>query len=59
MLTDSDALFNVIIRNSHTTEKRLMIEINDYNEKIIAYVIWIRGKDNLSDVMTKLTSTKN
>lgn len=46
ILTDSETLFNVIIRNTSTTKRRLMIEIKAtseaFNEVIINNVILIR-----------------
>lgn len=57
VLTDSATLFNILIRNSGATEKRLMIDIKAsreaYNVGIIDYIIWIRRKYNLADGMTK------
>lgn len=55
--TDSETLFNVIIRKASTKEKRLMIFVKDargtYNDDIIDDIIWIRRKFNLTDDMTK------
>ena len=57
ILTDSATLFNVMVRNASTTEKRLMIDIKAareaYNEDIIDSVTWIRRQYNLADAMTK------
>lgn len=57
LLTDSETLFNVVIRNASTTERRLMIDIKAareaYNEGTINDVVWIRRDYNLADAMTK------
>lgn len=57
VLTDSETLFNFIISNVPTTEKRLMIDVKAareaYNEGIIDDVIWILRKYNLADAMKK------
>ena len=57
ILTDSDTLFKVVIRNAATTEKRLMIDVKAareaYNQGIIEDVMWIRRDYNLADAMTK------
>ena len=57
ILTDSETLFNVVIKNASTKEKRLMIDIKAarqaYNEGIISDIIWARRDYNLGDAMTK------
>ena len=57
LLTDSETVFKVVIRNASTTERRLMIDIKAareaYNEGTINDVIWIRRDYNLADAMTK------
>ena len=57
VLTDSETLFNVIIRNGPTSEKRLMIDIKcageAYNTNIIEDIIWIRRNFNIGDAITK------
>lgn len=57
ILTDSTTLFNLMIRNASTTEKRLMIDIKAtteaYNNDNIDSMIWIRRKFNLVDAMAK------
>ena len=56
-LTDSEALFNVMIKNANTTEKRLMIDIKAareaFNDGIIEHIVWIRRQFNLADSVTK------
>lgn len=58
ILTDSETLFNVIVRNGPTKEKRLMIDglaaREAYNSGIVDDIVWIRRKYNLGDSMTKL-----
>ena len=57
ILTDTETLFNVMIKNANTTEKRLMIDIKAareaYNEGIIEDIVWIRRQFNLAHAMTK------
>lgn len=57
VLADSDTLLNFIIRKATTNEKGPMIGVNAprevYNERIIYYVIGIRGNFNFADEMTK------
>lgn len=56
-MTDGETLFNVIIRNESTTERRLMTyikaNIEAYKEGTVNDVIWIRRDYNLADSMTK------
>lgn len=56
-LTNSETLFNVIIRNASNREKLLTINVQaawgSYNEGIIDDVIWIKRKFNLRDAITK------
>lgn len=57
MLTDSKQLFDVITRASHTTEKRLMIDIaaarEAYNRNEISNVGLVKSANNLADGLTK------
>eukprot|EP00171_Calliarthron_tuberculosum_P022198 IDg22198t1 len=58
MLTDSQALFDILTRAKYTTEKRLMIEIaaarQAYNEKEIDNITLIESKYNLAGALTKI-----
>lgn len=53
----SEALFNVMIRNASTTEKRLMRHVKAareaYNGGIIDDILWIYEKFQQEDEMTK------
>ena len=57
MFTDSKQLFDVITRASHTTAKRLMIEImaarEAYNRYEISNLGLVSGKSNPADGLTK------
>lgn len=58
LLTDSEPLFNILIRNSSITVKRLMIHVKAEREAYIDArkiddIICIRGNYNLSDAMNK------
>lgn len=57
MFTDSKQLFDVITRASHTTEKRLMVEITaareSYNRYEISTVGLVAGDVNPADGLTK------
>jgi len=57
MFTDSKQLFDVITRASHTTEKRLMVEITAareaYNRHEISTVGLVPGEVNPADGLTK------
>lgn len=57
MFTDSKQLFDVIAKSSHTTEKRLMIEITTareaYDTDEISNVGLIPGDKNPADGLTK------
>lgn len=57
LYTDSDSLFKVIIKNSSTTERRLMIDIQAtreaYGNKEIVDIGWVRSEDNPADALTK------
>eukprot|EP00170_Pyropia_yezoensis_P004332 contig_17702_g4344 len=57
MLTDSRQLFDVITRASHTTEKRLMIDIaaarEAYNRNEISNVSLVKSASDLADGRTK------
>lgn len=57
ILADSETLFNFIIRDASTTERRLMIHVKAvreaYNDVTVEDDIWIRRNYNLADVVTK------
>lgn len=57
MLTDSKQMFDVITRASHTTEKRLMIDVaaarEAYNRGEISNVGLVRSEHNVVDGLTK------
>ena len=57
MLTDSKQMFDVITRASHTTEKRLMIDIaaaqDAYNKHEISNVGLVKSEHNIADGLTK------
>lgn len=59
ILTDSKTVFNNIIRNGSTMEKRLMIDIKGAREAndegISNEIIWIHRNYNISNAMTKAT----
>lgn len=59
ILTDSEILFNLVIKNSFPTEIRRMIDINatreTYNKGIVNDFMWIRRKHNIADAMIKHT----
>ena len=56
--TDSRSLFDVITRNTTTTEKRLMVDIRAireaYEHMEISDVAWIRSENNPADALTKV-----
>ena len=58
MLTDSRSLFDVIVKNSTTAERRLMIDIKDvresYEQQLISNVGFVRSADNPADAFTKV-----
>ena len=58
ILTDSETLFNVIVRNGPSKEKRLMIDgltaRESYIKGMIDDIVWLRRKYNLGDAMTEL-----
>lgn len=58
MLTDSKSLFDIITKNSHTSEKRLQIDIQvireAYEKHEISDVGFIRSENNPADAFTKL-----
>ena len=60
MLTDFKQLFDVITKSSHTTEKRLMIEVTAareaYNRHEISNVGLVPGDGNPADGLTKPSS---
>lgn len=53
ILTDSETLFNVIIRNAFTTGRMLMIDTNTereaYNKGIVNHYIWTGREYNMAD----------
>lgn len=55
LLTYSENLFNVIILNASTTERRLMMGIQEalgaYNQGLIDDVVWVRRLYNLVDAI--------
>lgn len=57
LYTDSDSLFKVIIKNSSTTERRLMIDLEAtreaYGNHDIADIGWVQSSDNPADALTK------
>ncbi len=62
MCTDSKSLFDVIVRASMTSERRLMIDISAtreaYERNEIADIGLIASEYNLSDCMTKIMTPK-
>lgn len=58
ILTDSHSLFNVMVKSTTTTEKRLMIDIEAAREAYargeVSNVGWVRSEDNLVDGLTKI-----
>lgn len=57
ILKYSETLFDVIIRNVSSTERKLMIDVkarrDACNEEIVHEIIWIRKTYNMADAMTK------
>ena len=57
MLTDSKSLFDVLVKNSTTLERRLMIDFkaarDAYNSKEISNIGFIRSHCNAADAFTK------
>ena len=62
MFTDSKSLFDVIVRASTTSERRLMIDISAtrqaYERHEIADIGLISSEYNLADCMTKIIAPK-
>ena len=58
MFTDSKSLFDVLIKNSYTTERRLMIDLNSarasYEANEILDVGFVRTDQNPADAFTKI-----
>ena len=58
MCTDSKTLFDVVTKNTTTTEKRLMIDIKavreSYERMELSDVAWIRSENNPADALTKV-----
>jgi hypothetical protein len=54
---DSKSLYECLVRLGSTTEKRLMVDImylrQVYERREIIEVVWIEGRYNLADCMTK------
>lgn len=59
MFTDSKHLFDVILRNQHTAERRLMLNIaavrESYNDGILTNVSFIKREYNTADTLAKIT----
>ena len=57
LYTDSDSLFKVIVKNSTTTERRLMIDLQAtreaYGNHEISDIGWVKSDDNPADALTK------
>ena len=57
IMTDSRSLFDVIVRNSTTSDRRLMIDIKDvresYESQKISHVGFVRSEDNPANAFTK------
>ena len=55
--TDSNSLYQCLVRLGTTQEKRLMIDVmclrQAYEKRVIAEVQWIDGNSNPADAMTK------
>lgn len=55
--TDSNSLYECLVKLRTTVEKRLMVDImalrQAYERRLIAEVIWIEGGSNPADAMTK------
>lgn len=55
--TDSDSVFKVIVKNSSTTERRLMIDLEAtreaYGSHDIDDIHWVRSGDNPADCLIK------
>lgn len=60
MFTDSMSFFDVITKNTTTTEKRLMIDVQAvreaYERMEVSDVAWIESAMNPADPLTKLKS---
>lgn len=58
MLTDSESLFNIIVKSTVATEKRLMTYVRAVREAYITGAIseagWIRTHHNISDGLPKM-----
>lgn len=57
MYTDSESVFKVIIKNSMTTERRLMIDLEAtrqaYGSGDFSDIGWVHSEDNPADGLTK------
>jgi len=62
MYTDSKSLFDIITKCSHTTEKRLMIDVaavrEGYERFEISDIGFIRSEHNIAVGLTKLNGSK-
>lgn len=60
ILTDSDALFKVIVKSSNMTKRRLMIDIQagceTNHNRDIDYMGWIKSKHNIADGLTNVNN---
>lgn len=60
MYTDSNCFFDVITKNTTTTEKRLMIDVQGmreaYERMEVSDIAWIASQANPADALTKITS---
>lgn len=58
--TDSNSLYECLVKLGTTAEKRLMIDImclrQAYERRLIAEIVWIGGPENPADAMTKSKS---
>ena len=57
LATDPKSLYECLIKLGTTTEKRLMVDVmllrQAYERRLVTEVVWIEGKDNVADAMTK------
>lgn len=60
LITDYQSLFKVITQSSTTTEKRLMLDLQDtreaYHEGKLDDVGWVQSENNVADELTKLNA---
>lgn len=59
LYTDSQSLYGLCISLAHTTERRLQIDLSmireAYERRDITNIVWIEGKNNPADDLTKIT----